>query len=49
MQRLNIGVAGGMLASLCLASCTTGGTLKQDAADQPVRPPDAVIFISGMS
>lgn len=49
MQRLNICVAGGMLASLFMAGCTTGGTLKQDAENQPAGPPDAVIFISGMS
>lgn len=49
MQRLNICVASGMLASLLMAGCLTDATLKQDAADQPVGPPDAVIFISGMS
>ena len=48
MQRLNICVSGGILASLLMAGCTTNGTLKEDAADQ-AGPPDAVIFISGMS
>ena len=49
MQRLNTCVAGGILASLLMAGCTTGGALKEDAADQVAGPPDAVISISGMS
>ncbi len=49
MQRLNICASGGILASLLMTGCTTGGTLKDDDADQAAGPPDAVIFISGMS
>jgi len=38
-----------LLASLLLAGCTSPGGIKEKATNQAVAPPDAVIFVSGMS